>query len=278
MLPTGDLPERVATAVAAIRERTPRAPWVAITLGSGLGALADAPMDAVAIPTASVPHWPRSTVAGHAGRLVLGEWRGVPVAVLAGRSHRYEGYALDRVTFGVRVMQALGAGTVLLTNAVGGIGAGLSPGDLMLATDHINTIGRRGLFAPAELAERRAGRRAPRVYDPGLAAEIARAASAAGVPIRHGVLLGSLGPAYETAAEIRMAARLGADAVCMSTVHEATVAAHLGCRVASISCVANLATGLAAHPLSHEEVTEAAGHAATRLRAILEAWLDECRC
>jgi purine-nucleoside phosphorylase len=273
LLPSHDVASRVAAAVEAIRARTPLIPRVAITLGSGLGALADAPAGATSIPTAEIPHWPASTVAGHAGRLVLGDWHEVPVAVLAGRSHRYEGYSLDQVTFGVRVMRALGAGIAIFTNAVGAIDPELRPGDLMLASDHVNAIGKRGLFAPHELLARSAGRAVASIYDQGLAHELIVAAAQAGVPLRRGVLYGSLGPSYETAAEIRMAAAFGASAACMSTVHEATLAAHLGARVASISCVANAATGLGPRRLTHEEVIAAAAQAASRLRLVVESWL-----
>jgi purine-nucleoside phosphorylase len=273
-LPVDDVAGRVREAVSGLRARESLVPRVALTLGSGLGALADAP-SGVAIAISDIPHWPVSTVAGHAGRLVLGTWCGVPVAILSGRSHRYEGYSLDQVTFGVRVMRALGAEIFVFTNAVGAIDPGLLPGDLMLASDHVNAIGRRGLFTPEERAARSAGRAVASVYDEGLALELVQAAAAAGVPLRRGVLYGSLGPSYETAAEIRMAAAFGASAACMSTVHEATVAAHLGARVASISCVANAATGLATRPLSHQEVLAAAAQAASSLRRVLEQWLRD---
>jgi purine-nucleoside phosphorylase len=276
-LPADDLPARVDAAVEAIRARESRVPSVAITLGSGLGALADAPAPQTAIPTAEIPHWPASTVAGHAGRLVIGAWREVPVAILAGRSHRYEGYSLDQVTFGVRVLRSLGAETMIFTNAVGAIDPELRPGDLMLASDHVNAIGKRGLFTPDERKARSAGRAVANVYDEGLALALIAAASRANVLLSRGVLYGSLGPAYETAAEIRMAAAFGASAACMSTVHEATVAAHLGARVASISCVANAATGLSSRPLTHEEVVAAASQSAARLRRIIEEWLEATR-
>lgn len=274
ILPTHDLDARVAEVVGVIRARTALEPRVGLTLGSGLGGLIDALEQPHAWATSDLPHWPPSTVAGHSGRLVLGRWRGAPVVALAGRSHRYESYALDRVTLGVRVMHALGARTLFFTNAAGALSAALDPGDLMLAADHINFVGKRGLFTPAELVPRRAGRSVAPYYDRALAAALDAAASRAGVRLGHGILLGGHGPSYETAAEVRMAAALGADAVCMSTVHEVTVAAHLGCRVASISCITNRATGLSERPLTHEEVTEAAHHVASRLRALLEEWLE----
>ena len=270
LLSTHDLAERVARAADAARARGVIAPRVGITLGSGLSVLADAIEGAVTIPTAELPDWPRSTVAGHAGRLVVGRWRDVPVAVIAGRSHRYEGYSLDRATFGLRVVHALGARTLLFTNAAGGVSPQLAPGDLMLATDHLNFVGKRGLFTPDELRERRV---AP-YHDPGLRQALARAATSAQVPLRLGVLMGTHGPSYETAAEIEWALAMGVAAVCMSTVHEVTVAAELGCRAASLSTITNRATGLATGPLSHEEVTTAAKDASARLRALLEAFLD----
>ena len=265
---------RVAEALAAVRERSPLIPRVALTLGSGLGGVVDAIEDAVVIPTAGLPHWPRSTVAGHAGRLALGSWRGVPVVALAGRSHRYEGYSLDQVTFAVRVMHALGARTMVFTSAVGGIAPPLAPGELMLATGHINFIGKQGLFAPSELAARRAGRIVGETYSVALRTELLAAATRAGVRLHPGALMGFQGPAYETAAEIRMAGALGADAAGMSTVHEVTLAAQMGCEAASLSCITNRATGLSDTPLAHGEVTEVADRVAHRLRAVLEAWLD----
>jgi inosine/guanosine/xanthosine phosphorylase family protein len=272
-LPSRDLDARVAETVRAIRARTELAPRVGITLGSGLGGVVDALDDAIVFPTTGLPHWPRSTVPGHAGRLALGHWQGVPVAALSGRSHRYEGYTLDRVTFAVRVMMALGARTLLFTNAVGAMNPEYRPGDLMLAVDHINFIGKRGLFTPAEVAARRAGRPVGGYYSGRLGEALLAAARDAGVHLHRGVLMGGLGPSYETAAEVRMATRLGADVACMSTVHEVMLAAQLGAEAASISCITNCATGLAAGPLAHAEVTEMADRVAVSLRRILEAFL-----
>src|SRR4029077_13600757 len=159
LLPAHDLDRRVADAVDFIRTRTALVPRVALTLGSGLGGTIEMLERATPFATSEIPHWPRSTVVGHAGTLALGHWAGVPVAALSGRSHRYEGYTLDRVTFGLRVMVALGARVQVFTNAVGAINPEFRPGDLMLASDHLNFIGKRGLLTPAELADRRAGRR-----------------------------------------------------------------------------------------------------------------------
>jgi purine-nucleoside phosphorylase len=272
-LPAGDVAQRVADAVAAIRARTPLVPQVGLTLGSGLGGVMDAFEGAVAIPTPELPHWPPSTVLGHAGRLGLGTWRGMPVVALSGRSHRYEGYSLDRVTFGLRVMRALGARTLLFTNAVGAIRPGLAPGDLMLATDHLNFIGKRGLLDRAELAERRLGRRVATYYSPRLIAELSAAAERAGIALQRGTLMGGHGPTYETASEVRMAAALGADVACMSTVHEVALAAELGAETASLSCITNRATGLSDRALTHDEVAEVAGRVTGRLQALLGEFL-----
>lgn len=273
-LPTHDLEQRVAEAVAAIRARTALVPSVGITLGSGLGGVVDAIPGAEVFPTRELPHWPASTVQGHAGRLAVGTWCGVPVAALSGRSHRYEGYTMDRVTFAVRVMHALGCRTMIFTNAVGAIHPDLRPADVMLATGHINQIGKRGLFTRDELVARRAGRAVADPYTPRLREALQRSALEAGIRLHRGVLMGGHGPTYETAAEVRMARSLGADVACMSTVHEVTLAAQLGCEAASLSCVTNRATGLSATPLTHEEVTEVANQVAVKLRAILERFLS----
>ena len=273
LLPTHDLERRVSEAAAAVRALTDLAPRVGITLGSGLGGAIDQLERAVVIPTAGLPHWPRSTVHGHAGRLGLGHWAGVPVVALAGRSHRYEGYTLDRVTFGLRVMRVLGSRVLLFTNAVGAVNPDFEPGELMLALDHLNFIGKRGLFTPGELRERRDGRRVATCYSPRLSEALLAAAARAGVRLHRGVLMGGLGPSYETAAEVRMAKALGADAACMSTVHEVTIAAELGCEAASISCVTNRATGLSDRPLTHEDVTIVADRGAASLRAVIGEFL-----
>lgn len=273
LLPTHDLETRVQDALRALRGRCALVPRVALTLGSGLGGVVDVLEDGVSFATAGLPHWPRSTVPGHSGRLVLGHWQGVPVVALAGRSHRYEGYPLDRVTFAVRVMRALGARIMIFTNAVGAMNPGFMPGDLMLATDHINFIGKRGLFSPAELRDRRAGRPVGGCYSPRLREALRSAAREAGVRLHQGVLMGGLGPSYETAAEVRTADWFGADVACMSTVHEVTLAAHLGAEVASLSCITNRATGLSAERLSHLDVTAVADRVAISLRRILEEFL-----
>ncbi len=272
-LPTADLDRRVADAVAALRSRTSLVPQVGLTLGSGLGGVVDAIPGAEVFSTRDLPHWPASTVVGHAGRLAIGTWHGVPVAALSGRSHRYEGYTLDKVTFAVRVLMALGCRTMIFTNAVGAFAPELKPADLMLATGHMNFIGKRGLFTTAELAERRLGRAVADPYTPSLRADLLEAAGRARVKLHQGVLMGGHGPTYETAAEVRMAGRIGASVACMSTVHEVTLAAQLGADTASLSCITNKATGLSTTKLTHHEVTEVANEVAGKLRSVLEQYL-----
>jgi purine-nucleoside phosphorylase len=246
---------------------------VGLTLGSGLGGVIEGLEHATVFRSSELPHWPPPTVAGHAGRLALAHWRDVPIVALSGRSHRYEGYSLDRVTFAVRVMAALGARVLIFTNAVGATHSGYVPGDLMLATDHINFIGKQGLFAPAELAERWCGRRVAEYYDPRLRELLLAAAARAGVRLHLGTLMGFHGPSFETAAEVRMAFAFGADMASMSTVHEVTMGAELGCRCACISCVTNLATGLSDDRVTHGEVAKVAHQAAPKLEAVLDEFL-----
>ncbi len=266
----------IAECVAALRERTALVPRVGVVLGSGLGGVADridTAQGGAGFETAALPHWPRSTVRGHAGRFVLGHWEGTPVAVLRGRTHVYEGYDLGTVTFGHRVMMALGVDTLLVTNAVGTFNRNFAPGDLMLVRDHVNGIGRRGLFTPAELAAAPGvtrgaiGRRRP--YAPELLELLRAVARRRGIRLREGILLAGTGPAYETAAEIRMARALGADAACMSSAHEVDLAAALGLATAAVSCITNYGTGISPTALSHHEVEEVAGAAAGRLEALL---------
>lgn len=278
------LPARLAETVGALRARTPLVPRIGVVLGSGLGGVADrvaiggppgAGAAGAAFDTAPLPHWPRPTVPGHAGRVVLGYWGETPVAVLRGRSHRYEGYGPERVTFAVRVFHALGARVLFLTNAVGSMNPGILPGSLMLVRDHLDFQGTRGLLLPSELPASLAApaARPTPVYSPRLQALLRETARREGVVLREGTLLGGLGPAYETAAEIRAARAWGADAACMSTVMEALVGARLGMEVAAVSCVTNLATGLSDTPLTHDEVTEVADRAAVDLERLFAAAL-----
>ncbi len=262
--------ENIMEAVEFIRSRSPLAPRVGVVLGSGLGEFAGRLQDAVAIPFGEIPHFRKASVAGHAGRLVLGTVGGVATAVLQGRYHFYEGHAIEDVVFPVRVLGKLGITGLLLTNAAGGIGSELRPGDLMIIRDHINGMGINPLRGGND---ERLGPRFPdmsAVYDPEFQELIAAAQAEIGREPKRGVYLALSGPSYETPAEIRMLAALGADAVGMSTVPEAICARHLGLRVAGISCVTNLAAGISRQPLSHAEVTETAGRVKNDFIRLLE--------
>jgi purine-nucleoside phosphorylase len=250
--------ERIMDAVNFIKKSCPLAPRVGVVLGSGLGEFAERVSEKTVIAYADIPHFKKVSVAGHAGRLVLGRIGSVPVAVLQGRYHYYEGHDISDVVFPVRVLGKLGARSLLLTNAAGGIGRELRPGDLMVIRDHVNLMGINPLRGAND---ERLGPRFPDmsgVYDREFQDVIAAAQEEIGLAARKGVYLALSGPSYETPAEIRMLATLGADAVGMSTVPEAICARHMGLRVAGISCVTNLAAGISAQPLSHKEVTETA--------------------
>jgi len=262
--------ERVHEAAAAIRARTSLAPQVALILGSGLGAWADKLARATAIDYSDLPHFARSRVVGHKGRLVLGERAGVPCVAMQGRIHMYEGHTAAQVAFPARVLVALGAKTVIVTNAAGGLEPSWPPGSLMLIRDHIDMLRDHALRGPND---DRLGPRFPdmtHTYAPELR-ELARAAAArAGITLVEGVYVAMPGPTYETPAEVRMLQLLGAHATGMSTVPEVVAARHMGARVLGISCITNQAAGITGQPLSHEEVTETA----TRVRATFEQLLD----
>jgi len=250
--------ERIMEAVGFIKKNCPVLPRVGVVLGSGLGEFADQILDKTTLAYADIPHFQKVSVAGHAGRLVLGMVGAVPVAVLQGRYHYYEGHDILDVVFPVRVLGKLGVKSLLLTNAAGGIGRELRPGDLLIIRDHINLMGVNPLRGAND---ERLGPRFPdmsHVYDRDFQDVIAAAQMEIGLAAKKGVYLALSGPSYETPAEIRMLATLGADAVGMSTVPEAVCARHMGLRVAGISCVTNLAAGISSQPLSHQEVTETA--------------------
>lgn len=260
----------MTSTVPFLRERLTRAPRAVLVLGSGLGALADTVEDPVRIPYAEIPGFPRSTVEGHAGELVVGVLNGVEVAVMAGRFHLYEGWDAAAVAIPIRTLAALGADLLLLTNAAGGLRPGMQPGDLMLIADHINLMGRNPLIGPAQPGEDRfPDMSAP--YDRELRRILRDCATVEDISVEEGVYAGVLGPSYETPAEIRMLARLGADAVGMSTVPEVIAARAAGLRVSAISCITNLAAGIGAEPLSHEEVLAAGAASRDRLARLVHA-------
>ena len=263
------------SAVDVIRARAPDfAPRVGLILGSGLSAIADAIEGATALDYADLPGFPRPSIEGHAGRLVLGRLDGVPVACLQGRVHLYEGVPAAALNVLPRTLKALGCEILILTNAAGALRPEIEPGAIALIEDHINLLGQNPLVGPNADD---AGPRFPdmsEVYDGTLREGVRRVAERLGIPLRSGVYLATLGPSFETPAEIRAFRALGADLVGMSTVPEAISARHLGLKVLGLSIVTNLAAGLAEHPLSHEEtLTQAAGAAATLerlLRGLLE--------
>jgi purine-nucleoside phosphorylase len=244
------------------------APVAAIILGSGLGGLAKQIAGAASIPFPEIPGFPSASVAGHAGALIAGRLAGRAVLALAGRFHIYEGHDVRLTALPVRVMHALRARTLIVSNAAGGVRRTFRPGDLMLIDDHINLMFRNPLLGPIGPGEVRfPDMSAP--YDRELRALACEVALDAGIPVQEGVYAGLLGPAYETQAEVRMLERVGADAAGMSTVPEVIVARALEMRVLGVSCITNLACGLSPTPPSHEEVLSVAAQAAADLERIV---------
>jgi len=270
--------EAAQEAAAAIRARAAVAPRVAVVLGSGLGAVADALTARVLVPYADIPHMPRSTVEGHAGQLALGTLAGVPVAAMLGRFHLYEGYAPRQVVFPLRVLRALGAEALVVTAAAGGLDPALAPGDLMLLRDHIGFPTLAGANPLLGANDERFGTRFPAMtdaYDPALRALAREVAAALGTPLREGVYAMVSGPSFETPAELRMLRALGADAVGMSTVPEVIAARHLGMCVLGACCITNaaLADSEAGVAPRHVDVLAVAAAAGARLAAVLEGVL-----
>ena len=266
--------DQVSEAAAYLRTRL-LAPRLGIVLGSGLGAVADAVVEPVVMPYAHIPHFPQSTVEGHSGRMVVGSLGGVPVIVMQGRVHFYEGYTPAQVTFPMRVLGALGLRAVVLTNAAGGIQAGYHVGQLVALSDHINFMGWNPLTGPNEprfAGVPGAGLRffdMTEAYSKRLRALAKESATSEGIDLAEGVYLATSGPSFETPAEIRAFRTLGATLVGMSTVPETIVARHMGIEVLGISCVTNLAAGLGAAQLSHEEVFAAGRSVEHKLAALL---------
>jgi xanthosine phosphorylase len=251
-------------------------PRVGVVLGSGLGAVADAVEDPVVVGYEELPGFPRPTVFGHAGRAVLGSIAGVPVAVLQGRAHLYEGGDHDALRTPVRALRAAGAEILVLTNAAGSLRPSVGPGSLMAITDHINMTGVNLLMGPNDDA---LGPRFPSLrdaYDPELLDVLRASAADQGIELAEGVYLAVSGPSFETPAEIRAYATLGADAVGMSTVQETILARHCGLRVAAVSVITNLAEGMSEEPLSHEQTLGAAEAGAGDLARLLLEFIRRC--
>ena len=256
-------------AVAAVRERAPADPLIGVVLGSGLGALVDALENPVEIPYGEIPDWPVSTAVGHAGVLVLGSLEGVPVAVMVGRVHLYEGVPAERVAFGVRVLGRLGIRSLVVTNAAGGINPDFSPGQLVLISDHVNLQGASALVGPNDEA---LGPRFPDMtyaYDPELRASAHEAADRLGIELAEGVYAAWLGPQFETPAEIRFMRAAGGDLAGMSTVQEVIAARHMGIRVLGVSVVTNPAAGITGGRIDHEAVLDVGARAAASVSALV---------
>jgi xanthosine phosphorylase len=263
-----------AEAAAVMNERSGLRPRVGVVLGSGLGAVAEAVVNPTTIDYAELPGFPLPGVAGHGGQALLGHIGEVPVAVLKGRAHVYEGGDLDEVRTPVRALRAAGAEILVLTNAAGSVRPEVGPGSLMLISDHVNMSGVNVLVGPND---DEIGPRFPSMrdaYDPELRARLRSAAEELGTPLAEGVYLAVSGPAFETAAEIRAFVTLGADAVGMSTVHETAVARHCGLRVAAISAISNLAEGMSDAELSHEQTLHDAQRAAADLAPLLVRFVE----
>ena len=258
-------------ATEAVRAKyAARTPAMALILGSGLGALAREIEHATTIPFAEIPGFPSATVVGHAGALIAGTLEGREVLALAGRFHMYEGHDARLAAFPVRVLHALGARTLFVSNAAGGVRRTLRPGDLMLIRDHINLMFRNPLIGPVENGEHRFPDMSD-PYDAALRALALDAARVQGIGLDEGVYCGLLGPTYETPAEVRMLTVLGADAVGMSTVPEVLTARALGMRVLGVSCITNLACGLSYSPITHAEVIETTTVAAEKFKRLVRA-------
>jgi purine-nucleoside phosphorylase len=264
-----------SAAAAVIRERIgDRSPDVAIILGSGLGGLADTIEQATRIPFRDVPGFPPATVAGHTGDLVCGELAGKNVVALAGRFHMYEGHSPALAAYPVRVMHALGARTLIASNAAGGIRRDLAAGDLMIIEDHINLTFANPLTGPLQEGDERFPDMS-QPYDGELRYLLSKVAEREKIELKSGVYACLPGPSFETKAEVRMLERLGADAVGMSTVPEVIVARTLGMRVAAISCIANSASGTTDAPVLHQEVLDVTSRAADRFQRLVRSFVAE---
>ena len=271
--PPSSVAAKLDDCVFAIRKRVAIEPRVGVVLGSGLGAFADELEGLVKIPYRDLPHMPASAVPGHAGNMCFGHVGDVPVVCMQGRVHLYEGHPVDKVVQGVRTMARMGVKCVLLTNAAGGLEPSWAAGDLMLVNDHLNLTGVSPLLGMNDDA---LGPRFPDMtvaYDVELRRALKDVAAKAGIAIREGVYAALLGPSYETPAEVRMVRMLGAQAVGMSTVPEVIALRHMGVRVGALSCITNLAAGISAHPLSHEEVEATARARQPELLALLDGWV-----
>lgn len=266
----GELLKNVQEATQFIIEKTSITPTIGIVLGSGLGELADDIEQQIAINYSDIPHFPKSTVEGHAGKLVIGKLNHQDVVVMQGRFHYYEGYSMQDVTFPIRVFHKLAVSTLLVTNACGGLNPSFQPGDLMLITDHINMTGDNPLIGPNEEAF---GPRFPdmsRAYDPKLQSHVLHIAQKLNTPIQKGVYAGISGPSYMTKAELKMLRYIGADTVGMSTVPEVIVANHMKMKVIGLSCITDMAIAEELEPLTHEQVVAVANKTKPKFKKLVK--------
>jgi len=268
-----DLFARAEAAAKSVLQRSPLRPEIGLVLGSGLGGFADSLADATRVSYADIPAFPRSTAIGHAGQMVVGKAGAVPVAVMQGRVHLYEGYSAQEVAFPMRVFGRMGIRAVVLTNAAGGINVNYQQGALVLISDHINLQGTNPLTGAND---DRLGVRFPdmtHAYDKSYRELAREEASKLGMTLHEGIYAALLGPSYETPAEIRYLRTIGADLVGMSTALEVISARHMGIKVLAISCVTNMAAGILDQPLSHQEVMETGERVKTSFEALLRGVL-----
>jgi len=270
-----DLYTLAESAAQLILQRTPLHPRIALVLGSGLGGFADSLTDAVRVPYAEIPSFPRSTAIGHAGQMVIGNAGAVPVAAMQGRVHLYEGYSPQEITFPIRVFARMGIRAVILTNAAGGINLSYSQGALVLIRDHINLQGTNPLIGHNDEAFGARFFDMTAAYDPGYRALAMREGKKLGINILEGVYIAVTGPSYETPAEIRACRALGADAVGMSTVPETIAARHMQMKVLAISCVTNAAAAVENQPLDHKEVLEVGARVRGQFVALLKSVIPQ---
>ncbi|MBR3033188.1 MAG: purine-nucleoside phosphorylase [Clostridiales bacterium] len=265
----------ILAAAKYIRSQIADVPDVCLVLGSGLGPLTERVTPISTIPYESIPHFPKTTVAGHEGMLLVAELSGRLTFIMKGRFHYYEGYSTSQATFYVRVMAQLGVKTLVMTNAAGGINDQMKPSELMVITDHI------GLFCDSPLRGPNLDQFGPRfpdqtlVYDVSLREKLLESAKELNIPLHQGVYAYTRGPQYETPAEIRALKTLGGDAVGMSTVAEAIAASHSGMKVLAVSCITNYAAGISGQPLSHEEVMQNANASSKNSIALMERFFSK---
>lgn len=258
-----------------IKGKIKNQPEIGIVLGSGLGDFADAIEDKIEIPYTEIPGFPVSTVKGHDGKLIFGKFNSKEVCVMKGRIHYYEGYDIKEVVYPIEVLAGLGIKTLILTNAAGGVNTDFEPADLMIINDHINLMGKNPLIGPND---EDLGPRFPDMtdlYNKDLIEVAEKSAKKLGIDIKEGVYMYFTGPSYETAAEVRMARILGADAVGMSTVPEAIIARHRGLKILGISTITNMSTGILDTPLDHTEVVEVGQEVAGKFKELLKEIIEE---